>query len=76
MRLVRRLEVRCLQADGKWGVGVLVGSITDQEILRVAPRPAEEEAANHAVPRAPVALDGQRGVAPKPASRATKEAWG
>lgn len=49
VRPVRRLAVRCLKADGKWGIGVLICSLSNLQILQVAGRPAEEATDDHAI---------------------------
>ncbi len=61
VRPVRRLAVRCLKADGKWGIGVLICSLSNLQILQVAGRPAEEATDDHAILGATLALYDQRG---------------
>jgi hypothetical protein len=75
VRPVRRVAVRCRKPNGQWGVGVLICSLSDQQILQLTGSSPQAAKAAHAVLLALVALDDQRGGASKPASRATKGAW-
>ena len=61
VRPVRRLAVRFLKADGTWGIGVLICSLSNLQILQVAGRPAEEATDDHAILGATLALYDQRG---------------
>ena len=61
VRPVRRLAVRCLKANGTWGVGVLICSLSTRQILQVAGRPLQEAADDHAMLVTTLALYDQRG---------------
>jgi hypothetical protein len=60
-RPVRRLAVRCPKPDGQWGTGVLICSLSDQEILRLAGATLETTTAGEAVMLAVMSLYDQRG---------------
>jgi hypothetical protein len=61
VRPVRRVAVRSRKANGQWGVGVLIGSLSDQVLLHLAGVPLEAAADEQMVLRAGVALSDQRG---------------
>lgn len=61
VRPVRRVAVRSRKANGQWGVGVLIGSLSDQALLHLAGVPLEAARDEQMVLRALVALYDQRG---------------
>lgn len=61
VRPVRRVAVRCRKPNGQWGVGVLICSLTDQQIGQLAGSSPQAVSAEHAVLLALVALYDQRG---------------
>ena len=61
VRPVRRIAVRARKANGQWGVGVLICSLSDQAVLHLAGMPLEAPADEQTVLRAAVALYDQRG---------------
>src|SRR5260370_26450832 len=60
VRPVRRVAVRSRKANGQWGVGVLICSLSDQAVLHLAGMPLEAPADEQTVLRAAVALYDQR----------------
>ncbi len=60
-RPVRRLAVRCPKPNGQWGIGVLICSLSDQEILCLAGATLETTTAGEAVMLALMSLYDQRG---------------
>jgi len=61
VRPVRRVAVRSRKANGQWGVGVLICSLSDQALLHLAGVPLEAPADEQTALRALVALYDQRG---------------
>src|SRR5205807_3712968 len=61
VRAVRRVAVRSRKANGQWGVGVVICSLSDQAVLHLAGVPGEATADEQTVLRAVVALYDQRG---------------
>ncbi len=60
VRPVRRLAVRCLKANRTWGVGVLICSLSTRQVLKVAGRPLQEAADDHAMLATTLVLYDQR----------------
>src|SRR6266849_8378213 len=56
VRPVRRVAVRSRKANGQWGVGVVICSLSDQAVLHLAGMPLEAPADEQTVLRAAVAL--------------------
>jgi len=61
VRPVRRVAVRSRKANGQWGVGVLICSLSDQALLHLAGVPLQAARDEQMVLRALVALYDQRG---------------
>ncbi len=61
VRPVRRVAVRSRKANGQWGVGVLICSLSDQVLLHLAGLPVEAAGDEQMVLQALVALYDQRG---------------
>ncbi len=41
VRLVRRIAVRCRKQDGQWGVGMLISTLTDAQVLSLTGQQAK-----------------------------------
>ena len=61
VRPVRRVAVRSRKANGQWGVGVLICSLSDQALLHLAGMPQQAAGDEQMVLQALVALYDQRG---------------
>ncbi len=61
VRPVRRVAVRSRKANGQWGVGVLMCSLSDQALLHLAGMPQQAAGDEQMVLQALVALYDQRG---------------
>jgi hypothetical protein len=61
IRPVRRLAVRCRKQNGQWGIGVLICTLTDAQIVSLTRQEAAEPYAPEAVLRACVWLSDERG---------------
>jgi len=61
VRPVRRLAVRCRKANGQWGIGVLISTLTPAEVLALTQPQSSPEAEAATVLLAYVSLYDQRG---------------
>ena len=61
VRAVRRIAVRCRKQDGQWGVGVLISTLTDVQVLSLSGQEAKSCHGPEAVLLACVWLYDQRG---------------
>ncbi len=61
VRPVRRIAVRCRKANGQWGIGVLISTLTPQEVLALTQPQASPDADTATVLLAYVYLYDQRG---------------
>jgi len=60
-RPVRRIAVRCRKKNGQWGVGVLISTLSPQDVLELTAQPAEKTPEPLAVLLAYVYFYDQRG---------------
>ena len=61
VRPVRRVAVRCLKANGQWGVAVLICSLSNAQIFKLTGQPALEASDDQAVLIALLKLYDERG---------------
>src|SRR5882724_5613282 len=60
-RPVRRVAVRCRKKNGQWGVGVLISTLTPEEVVALARQPVDRVKDPRAVLLAYVYFYDQRG---------------
>jgi hypothetical protein len=75
-RTVVCVAVRCRQANGRWGVGVLISTLAAADALRLTGHPPAQETDPVTCLLAYVHLYDQRGGAWRRPSRRTSRAWG
>jgi hypothetical protein len=76
VREVVRVAVRCARANGGWGVGVLVSTLTAQEVIALTGRPCHEVGDPEAVLRAYVYFYDARGGGIETINREDKQGLG
>jgi hypothetical protein len=74
-RPVHRVAVRCRKKNGQWGVGVLISTLTPEEVIALSRQPVDREKDPSAVLLAYVSVYDQRGGGGKRRSKATSKAW-
>ena len=76
VRAVRRLAVRCRKQDGQWGVGVLLSTLTETQVLSLTGEQVRPSHDPVAVLRASVWLYDQRGGGRETSFKGDKQGLG
>jgi hypothetical protein len=75
-RPVRRVAVRCRKKNGQWGVGVLISTLTPEEVIALSCQPVDSKTDPSAVLLAYVYVYDQRGGGVETAIKGDKQGLG